>query len=263
MENEYIDENEIILEALNEELTLPINPLSEEEVRKICEDIYNGKKGIFVRLGAFKYLPLAANYANGKLNKSTGEFYPVVRAIACYESQVRTGIDYNNTKYAKWLHATDAYKLRHPEEAPPEEVKAKGISEWVFPHVLGYTSRGNLAFVYYKTSQNRPKVRYYISTDGEDFKESNKEEIAQYMTPGGATKFLAPYEGVQVDTETGEVSEESKYRLALAGQIYHMQTSGETLMMRPPKASKVGQKVSDASEVESDVENPDDKFDWE
>ena len=80
------------------------------------------------------------------------------------------------------------------------------------------------------------------------------------MTPAEAQKFMAPYEEPKVNIETGEAEEVSNYRQALVGRIYHMRTSGETLMMRPPKAPKG--KITNASEVESDVENPDDKFDW-
>lgn len=178
--------------SLTEDLTTsyPVKKMSEEQIRSAAKNIVKGAK---VRFGYVNSIPLTANYAQGKFVKKENKQYPVVKAIHVTECRACTGVKYENTEGAELLHSTQKYQDKLAAR------KAAGLggfgtnihdTEAGLENILVTTPNGKKCIVAYPMSNGRPDNTYYISVDGEDWRQTNKQEIAQYMTPADAAKFL-------------------------------------------------------------------------
>lgn len=225
---------------LNEDLRLPVAVLSESEIIDAAKKIEDGKKGNIISLGFKRDIKLSAAYTKGGLDKKSGEILPVVKALQCTEVRVRTGTEYGNNQKIINRNASDVWQQRMADrqakiDAKKTEMgdayveKPQGIQEWIVPNIIGVNSRGNKVLTYWNSSNDRPKSKYYISIDGEDFRECSKEDIAPYATPADAAKLRGEY--VVKEPAEGEYrSEDVGYRTVLLTNIYKLDSVGNTYM---------------------------------
>ena len=187
-DEEESDSKEILAEDLD--TSFPVTPMSESEVRSAAKKIVKGAK---VRFGYVKPLKLDSKYDQGKFVKSTGTQFPVVKAIKVTEARACTGVKNANTSFAQKLHATQSYQ----DKLNARIAAGKGgfgtnihDSEAGLENILITTVNGLKCILAYPMSNVRPKNTYYISVAGEDWRGCTKEEIAKYMSPKEAEKFL-------------------------------------------------------------------------
>lgn len=180
--------------SLTEDLnsSFPVQFLSEDEVRAAAKDVVKGAK---VEFGYAKELKLDAKYAQGKFVKKDGQQYPVVKAIKLTRGRGCTGVQYGRTEGAVALHSTQEY-----QDKLADKIARTGSgfgsnvhdTEAGLENILVTTAKGKKCVLVYPLSTMRAQNTYYISVDGEDWRETNKEEIAQYMSAGEAQKLLDP-----------------------------------------------------------------------
>lgn len=174
--------------------------MSETQVRDAAKKVVKGAK---VKFRYVKELKLASNYALGKFVKKDNIQYPVVKAIKVSEVRACTGVNYVNTRGAKLLHGTQQYQDKLAAR------KAAGLggfgtnvhdSEAGLENILVTTATGKKCILAYPLMGAKPRNTYYISVDGEDWRPvdpADKAEIAQYMTPSDADKFLHPVANIE------------------------------------------------------------------
>lgn len=200
----FIKEGEEAVEELTEDLdtSYPVKPMSEAEIRSAAKKVVKGAK---VRFGYVSEVKLDSKYAQGKFVKTQGIQYPVVKAIKVTETRACTGVRYNNTELARSLHATQQYQ---DKLAARQAAGLGGFgtnvhdTEKGLENILVTTSNGLKCVLAYPMSNVRPRNTYYISIDGQDWRSCTKEEIAKYMSPAAADKFLNPA-AVKTDYQAG------------------------------------------------------------
>lgn len=189
--------DEAVCKPLSEDLisSFPVHTMSESQVRDAAKKVVKGAK---VKFKYVKELKLASNYALGKFVKKDNVQYPLVKAIKVTEVRACTGVNYVNTRGAKLLHGTQQYQDKLAAR------RAAGLggfgtnvhdAETGLENILVTTASGKKCILAYPLVGSKPKNTYYISVDGEDWRvvaPADKMEIAQYMTPGDADKFLHP-----------------------------------------------------------------------
>ena len=195
LESEECDEP--VCKPLSEDLisSFPVRTMSESQVRDAAKKVVKGAK---VKFKYVKELKLASNYALGKFVKKDNVQYPLVKAIKVTEVRACTGVNYVNTRGAKLLHSTQQYQ---DKLAARQAAGLGGFgtnvhdTEIGLENILVTTATGKKCILAYPLAGSKPKNTYYISVDGEDWRlvdPANKIEIAKYMTPGDASKFLHP-----------------------------------------------------------------------
>ncbi len=188
------DEDEESAEPLREDLksSFPKPLFNEAQVRDAAKKVVKGAK---IGIGYVKELKLAANYAQSKFVKKDGIQYPLVKALKVTECRGCTGVRYDRTEGAVALHNTQEYK-----DKLADKIAKTGTgfgtnihdTEAGLENILVTTSSGKKCMLVYPLSTSKAHNTFYISVDGSDWKQTTKADIAQYMSPADAAKFLDP-----------------------------------------------------------------------
>ena len=210
---------------------LPVTLLSAEQVRNIART--GLKKGKFISLGYLRKIPVAAQFASGKINKITGEVYPIVKIIKLIEDNGVTGIEYGQLKAIKKRNArTEAEVKQILGELTPEEAEEQSPvpTEWVVKNVIQiHPTTGNELLAYYPLG-GTAKVKYYVSINGDDYKEVHRDDIRQWMTPGAAQKELEKtFDASMKGKYDNEENETVNFNYRLITQLYQLR-QGDTVL---------------------------------
>ena len=237
------------LRRLVESVNFP-TVLSRSQIMSEAEKCLE-KKSTWINIGYMRSVDVAARYTSGKIDKLTGNPYPIVKIIKCSEAQYRSAFDYGNLDAVKKRNATPEYQQRvadrqahYAELGIPEP--EKGIVEWIVPNVVGINTRGNEVVAVYPNTKNIPKVKYYISIDNSEFEETDKQTVAQYLTPAKASELLT--NPADKEPLSDDDSENIKYRTFILSKIYAFRGEGETFMMTHRKRTPVEDPVSEVSD---------------
>ena len=210
---------------------LPVTLLSAEQVRNVART--GLKKGKFISLGYLRKIPVAAQFASGKINKITGEVYPIVKIIKLIEDNGVTGIEYGQLKAIKKRNArTEAEVKQILGELTPEEAEEQSPvpTEWVVKNVIQiHPTTGNELLAYYPLG-GTAKVKYYVSINGDDYKEVHRDDIRQWMTPGAAQKELEKtFDASMKGKYDNEENETVNFNYRLITQLYQLR-QGDTVL---------------------------------
>lgn len=210
---------------------LPVTLLSAEQVRNIART--GLKKGKFISLGYLRKIPVAAQFASGKINKITGEVYPIVKIIKLIEDNGVTGIEYGQLKAIKKRNArTEAEVKQILGDLTPEEAEEQSPvpTEWVVKNVIQiHPTTGNELLAYYPLG-GTAKVKYYVSINGDDYKEVHRDDIRQWMTPGAAQKELEKtFDASMKGKYDNEENETVNFNYRLITQLYQLR-QGDTVL---------------------------------
>lgn len=210
---------------------LPVTLLSAEQVRNIAKT--GLKKGKFISLGYLRKIPVADQFASGKINKITGEVYPIVKIIKLIEDNGVTGIEYGQLKAIKKRNArTEAEVKQILGELTPEEAEEQSPvpTEWVVKNVIQiHPTTGNELLAYYPLG-GTAKVKYYVSINGDDYKEVHRDDIRQWMTPGAAQKELEKtFDASMKGKYDNEENETVNFNYRLITQLYQLR-QGDTVL---------------------------------
>lgn len=111
---------------------------------------------------------------------------PIVKILKCTEfSSLYTGTDWRGTKDTR-----EVDKLLGTERHTGERTGFSHDGTNKIGYYGGDTSKPFLQT--YIAHNSRQRVKYFISTNGGDFVEASRQDVAQYLTPGEARKLLNP-----------------------------------------------------------------------
>lgn len=174
-------------EIITEELpaNFPVEILPENEIYTFIKNVplaTVNRPPVFFTVGYANDLTpkVAAKFRGGQGSKGQ----PDVKVYKCSEAIVYTGADYEN------LGATKRMRAAGKERG--ENVSGFNFEgEGCIPNKIGhYGNSPKLLLRAYPEKKHYPKVKYFISLDGEEIRETDKQEVAKYFTPGNANLLL-------------------------------------------------------------------------
>ena len=186
---------------LDEDLSdVNIQPLPRDEVYNFIKDVKPGK---FFHVGYMREVKPAAAHKN------------TVKIIKCSEYYGSTGIDYENKSATINMRA--------------ETGKERSGNVYEFdmsdlPNKIGVT-HGVEMLQFYPRSNSHPYVKYFISVEGEPMRETDRHEVATYLTPADANKLVGTKDTSAETTPSGA----QLIRLKLSG-IYYIGNLGSSIM---------------------------------
>ena len=193
---------EEIAESLNEDIHdldltgVPITFIPESEIKTFADNYSanlpaHRRPPRFFKLGYARQMvkEVAAQYKAGRSGRTANKFpdAPIVNIIKCTEySAVYSGNPWQDTDDTK---NTD--KVLGKERHTGEKTGFAYGGEGNIVNLIGSYPDGSKALQIYIADHSRQRVKYFISVNGEEFRPANKEEVANYLTPGEASKVLS------------------------------------------------------------------------
>ena len=117
-------------------------------------------------------------------------------------------------------------------ELTPEEAEEQSPvpTEWVVKNVIQiHPTTGNELLAYYPLG-GTAKVKYYVSINGDDYKEVHRDDIRQWMTPGAAQKELEKtFDASMKGKYDNEENETVNFNYRLITQLYQLR-QGDTVL---------------------------------
>lgn len=215
--NDDVDEDiEDIIEE-DFDASLPVQPLPHDVVYDYIVNVPVAtatRPPVFFSVG---YMREFTNEIPAKFRGGRGsEDNPTVRIVKCSEMTVYTGADYEN------LEATKDMRKETGKERSGERTGFNFAGETAVANKIGLSARGEEQLQCYVKKGTQPKVKYFISVNGEDFRATDKEEVAQYLTAAQAAVLL---NGREERAESGA----KVVRLKLAN-IYKIGRTGSSVI---------------------------------
>lgn len=200
-----------IKEQIEEDLDiadLPVTVLPESEIKEFIHNVpkatkYRGPASLTFTIGFVTDLDrsISSQYkenGRGNINKETGEAYPVVNIIKCSEITRLYLEDFSSSKrtiaHRKQKDRFNAYQQQEmgaEEEAPKRQFASWLESTEEHDSLKRSKKTGELVLVPLMARNSRTRNKYFISFDGGPLKETNKQEVAQYLTPAKAAELLS------------------------------------------------------------------------
>lgn len=193
---------EEIAESLNEDIHdldltgVPITFIPESEIKTFADNYSanlpaHKRPPRFFKLGYARQMvkEVAAQYKASRSGRTANKFpdAPIVNIIKCTEySAVYSGNPWQDTDDTK---NTDKVlgTARHTGEKTGFAYDGEGN----IVNLIGSYPDGSKALQIYIADHSRQRVKYFISVNGEEFRLADKEEVANYLTPGEASKVLS------------------------------------------------------------------------
>lgn len=207
------------------DIDLPATPLPKQDILDFVDALpapADHVPPVFFKLGYMRELPVASKFA-GKRGWRPG--MPIINILKCTEySSLYTGTDWKGTKDTR-----EVDKLLGTDRHTGERTGFSHDETNKIGYYGGDTSKPFLQA--YIAHNSRQKVKYFISTNGDDFVEASREDIAQYLTLGEADKLLNPQvKDRGFDAQTGIVGTDTPInRLDVKG-IYMIGKLGHSIM---------------------------------
>ena len=208
-------EDEILDEDFDS--SLPVQPLPHDVVYDFIENVPvagDRRPPVFFPVG---YMREFTSQIPSKFRGGRGsEGNPFVRIVKCSEMTVWTGSDYENHQ------ATKDMRKATGKERVGDRTGFSFQGDTAIVNKIGISSKGEEQLECRIKSGTRPKAKYFISLNGEAFRETTKEEVAEYLTPAHANSILNGRE------DSGE-SSSNIIRLKLSN-IYRIGRNGSSVM---------------------------------
>lgn len=222
--NAYLeDKNDDLDENLNEDVasSIPVTILPHDDVYSYIENIPEAKQDrppYFFGVGYIREFgpEISSEFRGGR--GSAGK--PKVRIFKCSEMTVYTGADYENLK------ATKNYRKESGKERSGERTGFNFEGETTIVNKIGLSRSGQEQLQCYMKKGTKPKVKYFISLDDEDLRETSKEEVAKYLTERNRNKLLG---NTSEPEEVQPISGADIMRLNLS-QIYKIGNLGRSVI---------------------------------
>lgn len=188
------------------ETSIPVHALPENQVVDAINAIPvagPGRPPRFFKLGYFKEIKVASKFRGGR--GSTADD-PMVRIFKATEyNKLYTGSAYENTR------ATKNFRKETGTERSGERTGFNFGGEGDTLNKIGTYADGSQALQAFIADNCGIKTQYYISLNDGDLTPADRQEVAQYLTPGDAAKLSQPRTHAQTqvaDQTTGEVHTE-------------------------------------------------------
>lgn len=179
-------------EAIDDEIidedfdpSLPVQPLAHDIVYDYIVNVPVAtatRPPVFFSVGYMREFnkEIPAKFRGGR----GSEEQPSVRIVKCSEMTVYTGADYEN------LEATKDMRKETGKERSGERTGFNFAGDNAVANKIGLSASGEEQLQCYIKRGTQPKVKYFISVNGEDFRATDKEEVAQYLTGAQAAVLL-------------------------------------------------------------------------
>ena len=228
-DNEVYEETENLNEDVNS--SMPVTILPEDEIINFVMSIEPARRGAPLKTFKLGYIAeskaVASKFRGGRgsVNKETGEALPNVRIFKCTEySRLETAVNPNTTRaglYADKVLGTERHTGEKTGFRYTEDEKAFRIGEY---------ADGSKALQACINANSRQLVKYFISINGGDLEEVDRETVALYLTPAEAAKLNAPkvYKPAGQDSKGNDVYDKPINRFKLTG-IYMIGSLGNSI----------------------------------
>jgi len=198
--SDRISVTESLTDELGTDISLPVDILPESEILDFIDSVPKATKdrgpaSLTFTVGLVTVVDTASKFkATGRdhIDKETGEPHPLVKIIKCSEI---SGLYLESYSSSKKTIAHNKQMAKYRENPEYEMEPKRRYVSWLEPvpehrGLFRSKTNGELVLVPLVARNSRTRTKYFISIDGEPFRETTRREILPYLTPAKQSALM-------------------------------------------------------------------------